>query len=79
MKKGIGRAAKGHIFTTEVRMERDAMPNGGVLNFGSRKVQVEEDPDLDDGDYIELCISDTGIGMTSDVLDRAFEPFFTTK
>jgi PAS domain S-box-containing protein len=58
---------------------RDAMPNGGVLHFVTRKVQVENNPDLDDGDYIELCISDTGIGMTSDVLDRAFEPFFTTK
>ena len=58
---------------------RDAMPNGGLLEFTTRKVQVEEDPDIEDGDYIELRISDTGIGMPEEVLDRAFEPFFTTK
>jgi PAS domain S-box-containing protein len=58
---------------------RDAMPNGGVLSFVSRPVEIANDPDLEDGEYIELCISDTGVGMPEDVLDRAFEPFFTTK
>ena len=58
---------------------RDAMPNGGVLTFVTRKIEVSGDPDLEDGDYIKLCINDTGVGMTADVLDRAFEPFFTTK
>ncbi|HEX2803893.1 MAG TPA: PAS domain-containing protein, partial [Sphingomicrobium sp.] len=42
---------------------RDAMPEGGVLKFASRPVQVEGDAELDDGDYVELCISDTGTGM----------------
>ncbi len=58
---------------------RDAMPNGGVLTFVTRKVEVDNDPDLEPGDYIELCISDTGVGMPADVRERAFEPFFTTK
>jgi PAS domain S-box-containing protein len=58
---------------------RDAMPEGGVLNFSSRKVKVELDPELEDGDYIELIISDTGVGMPPEVAERAFEPFFTTK
>ena len=58
---------------------RDAMPEGGVLNFASRKVHVEADPDVADGDYIELSITDTGAGMPPEVLERAFEPFFTTK
>jgi PAS domain S-box-containing protein len=58
---------------------RDAMPNGGVLTFSSRKIAVAGDPDLDDGDYIELTISDTGAGMPPEVAERAFEPFFTTK
>ena len=58
---------------------RDAMPDGGTLHFGSRKIRVKGDPEIEDGDYIELCISDTGIGMTEDVAARAFEPFFTTK
>jgi PAS domain S-box-containing protein len=58
---------------------RDAMPDGGILNFESRPVHVTGDPDLEDGDYIELIISDTGVGMPADVAERAFEPFFTTK
>ena len=58
---------------------RDAMPNGGVLSFVTRKVHLKQDTDLDAGDYIELCISDTGVGMPADVRERAFEPFFTTK
>ena len=58
---------------------RDAMPNGGVLTFVTRKVEVSSDPDLEPGDYIELTISDTGMGMPGEVRERAFEPFFTTK
>ena len=58
---------------------RDAMPNGGFITFASRPVCVTDDPDLEDGDYVELCISDTGTGMPPEVIERAFEPFFTTK
>ncbi len=58
---------------------RDAMPDGGVLTFVTRPVQVAGDGELEDGDYVELCISDTGTGMPQEVADRAFEPFFTTK
>jgi PAS domain S-box-containing protein len=58
---------------------RDAMPDGGVLHFRTRPVRVDGDPDLDDGEYIELTISDTGSGMPPEVAERAFEPFFTTK
>lgn len=58
---------------------RDAMPHGGTLSFASRHVTVEEDPELDPGEYIELVVSDTGTGMPPDVAVRVFEPFFTTK
>jgi PAS domain S-box-containing protein len=58
---------------------RDAMPDGGVLTFSTRPIRIAGDPELADGDYVELTIADTGIGMPPDVLDRAFEPFFTTK
>jgi PAS domain S-box-containing protein len=58
---------------------RDAMPEGGVLKFHTRSVLVEGDPELEDGNYTELCISDTGSGMAEEVASRAFEPFFTTK
>ena len=58
---------------------RDAMPDGGVLTFSTSRVEVAGDAELEDGDYIELRVSDTGTGMPPEVLDRAFEPFFTTK
>ena len=58
---------------------RDAMPEGGTLTFSSKPVKVRDEADLENGDYVELTISDTGVGMPTEVLDRAFEPFFTTK
>jgi CheY-like chemotaxis protein len=58
---------------------RDAMPDGGVLTFSTKLVEIDSDPDLSRGKYIELCISDTGTGMPTAVAERAFEPFFTTK
>ena len=58
---------------------RDAMPDGGVLTFSTEKVAIAGEPDLEDGDYIQLTITDTGSGMPPEVVERAFEPFFTTK
>ena len=58
---------------------RDAMPDGGVLSFTTRPVAISGDPELEDGDYVELSVCDTGEGMDEEVVARAFEPFFTTK
>jgi CheY-like chemotaxis protein len=58
---------------------RDAMAEGGVLKFQTKLVSMSGEPELTDGDYVELTISDTGIGMPEEVASRAFEPFFTTK
>ena len=58
---------------------RDAMPDGGTLTFASNTLAVAGDTDVEDGDYVELTISDTGQGMPPEVVERAFEPFFTTK
>src|SRR6185503_9505470 len=58
---------------------RDAMPDGGTLTFTTRPVQISGESDVEDGDYIQLTISDTGSGMPPEVVERAFEPFFTTK
>jgi PAS domain S-box-containing protein len=58
---------------------RDAMPDGGTLSFSSRRRRISDDPELEPGNYIELSISDTGVGMEPEVMARAFEPFFTTK
>ena len=61
---------------------RDAMPKGGVLTIATadRTLSAAELPDhASPGAYIEIAVSDTGVGMTADVLSRVFEPFFTTK
>ena len=61
---------------------RDAMPSGGVLTIATadRTLSAAELPDhASPGNYIEIAVSDTGVGMTPDVLGRVFEPFFTTK
>ena len=61
---------------------RDAMPNGGRLTISTANVSREEQnkpADLAAGDYVAVCVSDTGTGMTDEVVRKAFEPFFTTK
>jgi len=63
---------------------KDAMPRGGQLTIETRGLQLREEdvalyPDLRQGRYIQLAVSDTGIGMTEEVKSRLFEPFFTTK
>jgi CheY-like chemotaxis protein len=57
---------------------RDAMPGGGQLIISARRTNAV-DRGLPKGDYMQLCVTDTGTGMTEDVRVRAIEPFFTTK
>ncbi|HEV7328864.1 MAG TPA: PAS domain-containing protein [Bosea sp. (in: a-proteobacteria)] len=62
---------------------RDAMPDGGKLTIETSNRWMDERAakarDLKPGQYVSLCVSDTGTGMTPDVVERAFDPFFTTK
>ena len=63
---------------------RDAMPNGGKLTIEAVNVASDEDyfrlnPELPPGQYVAICVTDTGTGMNSETLNHAFEPFFTTK
>jgi CheY-like chemotaxis protein len=58
---------------------RDAMPAGGTLTVATEAITVSGEPDMADGDYVSVSVTDTGRGMTPDVLERATEPFFTTK
>jgi CheY-like chemotaxis protein len=63
---------------------RDAMaPQGGRLTIETANKWLDDraarEHDLPPGQYISLCVTDTGAGMAQDVIERAFDPFFTTK
>jgi PAS domain S-box-containing protein len=63
---------------------RDAMEGGGQLTIETANNSFDEDyaarhEDVDAGDYVVICVSDTGSGMSPEVMEKAFDPFFTTK
>jgi len=61
-----------------------AMPDGGILEISLKNIELDEDraaqyPDLKPGRYVSLMVSDTGLGISQEKMDRIFDPYFTTK
>lgn len=62
---------------------RDAMPDGGRLTIETVNTWLDvrgaRERDMEPGQYVAICVTDTGTGMPPEVMARAFDPFFTTK
>ncbi len=63
---------------------RDAMPDGGILSITASNIFIDEnyartDNEAKVGSYVMIAVSDTGVGISPEILDRIYEPFFTTK
>jgi nitrogen-specific signal transduction histidine kinase/ActR/RegA family two-component response regulator len=83
---GLVMADAGHVHQVLMNLTvnaRDAMPEGGRIAIATWNQHVngpvDVDPDALPGPYAVLSVSDSGTGMTPDVMQRIFEPFFTTK
>ncbi|ARP81645.1 hypothetical protein CAL12_13055 [Bordetella genomosp. 8] len=61
---------------------RDAMPDGGQIVIRTRNTELDQSTpglDAEPGDYVRISVSDTGMGIPEDLIEKVFEPFFTTK
>lgn len=63
---------------------RDAMPDGGTLTISLENIQLDESyarmqSEAKAGPYVMIAVSDTGDGISPEIIDRIFDPFFTTK
>jgi PAS domain S-box-containing protein len=62
---------------------RDAMPEGGRITIEAANKSLDrraaQRHDMEPGEYLSICVTDTGTGMDAETIARAFEPFFTTK
>jgi signal transduction histidine kinase len=71
-----------HVILNLAINARDAMPDGGTLTISTANTTLgshNASADLPPGDYVIVAVTDTGTGMSGEVLEKVFEPFFTTK
>jgi PAS domain S-box-containing protein len=58
---------------------RDAMPSGGRLSIRAENVTLSDEAEEPQGDFVQMTVSDSGVGIPADILPRVIDPFFTTK
>jgi two-component system, cell cycle sensor histidine kinase and response regulator CckA len=81
----IGNATQLHqVLMNLIVNARDAMPEGGKLTISTEKTFVDEKYaemhlNATTGNYVAIAVSDTGVGINPEIVERIFEPFFTTK
>ncbi len=55
------------------------MPDGGAITVATRQLSIDGDPEIADGTYLGISVTDEGTGIPEEILRRVCEPFFTTK
>jgi two-component system, cell cycle sensor histidine kinase and response regulator CckA len=81
----IGNATQLHqVLMNLIVNARDAMPEGGILTISAEKTFVDENYaemhlNATSGNYVAITVSDTGVGIDPEIVERIFEPFFSTK
>ena len=71
----------GQVIENIVINANQAMPSGGTIRVSAFNITLKSNDHvlLDAGNYIKICISDTGVGIPKQLISRIFDPFFTTK
>lgn len=77
----VDRGQISQVIQNMVLNARQAMPDGGIVMIHCKNIPSELDrpPSLGSGDYVKVEISDSGIGIPVNALDRIFDPYFSTK
>jgi len=72
------------VLTNLIINAKDSMPDGGTLTINTEEIYLDSDmlvssEDIEPGPYVKTSITDTGTGMSKEIVEHIFEPFFTTK